>query len=81
MQRVTDPSRDSEFPYNRKYERRVLRDAEAVSTYEVAYWESKDDDFNPDVNVRLYVPLAKISYGNGDGAIYTPEYLRRRRGC
>lgn len=80
MQRVTDPSRDQEFPYNRAYERRVLRDAQALSASTVEYWESRDDDFDPDVNERWSVLLDKVSPGNGDGAIYSLEYLRRQ-GC
>ena len=76
-----DPSQDLQYPYSRAHEMRVLRDADNVSDYEVSRWRGLEDDFDPSVNVREYCLGENEQYGNGDGAIYSLEYLRRRHGA
>lgn len=72
-----DPSKDPDYPYSRKWERRVLQEADMASPVVIANWAEKRDDFNPDTNARLYV-LKGVPEDSGEGAIYTPEYLQRR---
>lgn len=72
------PAQDPQYPYDRAWENRAYRvysddTPEGLASYE----RSQRDDFDPDHHERLYVPLNKASLRSGEGAIYTPEYLRR----
>lgn len=72
-----DPSRDPRYPYDRARERQATLDADALTLEGAAHWErSKQDDFEPGTNVRLYV-IEGVPMESGEGAIYTPEYLKR----
>lgn len=71
------PAYDPQYPYNRAREMRVLRDADNVSDYTVSYWRDLKDDFDPTVNEREYRLAEDERLGNGDGAIYSLEYLKR----
>lgn len=75
------PAQDPEYPYSRARETRVLLDADATSDYEVTYWRGMHDDFDPTVNEREYSLGEGERLGNGDGAIYSLEYLTRRHGA
>lgn len=58
-----------------------MLDADALTLEGAAHWErSKQDDFDPDTNERLYV-IEGVPEWSGEGAIYTPEYLTRRHGA
>jgi hypothetical protein len=72
-----DPSKDPQYPYYASEERYQLTLADEASSYVVAKWAERRDDFNPDTDARLYV-LKGVPEDSGEGAIYTPEYLKRR---
>jgi hypothetical protein len=78
VQIMSNPQQPQDhYPYDRRREARVLRDAEDTSDYEVSRWRDMHDDFDPSVNVREYYLGENEQYGNGDGAIYSLEYLKR----
>jgi len=72
-----DPAQDPQYPYSRAREMRVLRDADECSDYTVSCWRDRHDDFDPSVNVREYWLYEDERLSNGDGAIYSLEYLKR----
>lgn len=71
-----DPARDPQYPHNRAWERGELERVDANSPHTVAYWATREDDFDPESNDR-FLWLRGVPGMSGEGAIYTPEYLER----
>lgn len=74
--------RDPQYPYYRRWEAERMDAREADDRRRIAEYSARmerEDTFDPDVNERFYVSLAKVPYGSGEGAIYSLEYLQRPR--
>jgi hypothetical protein len=76
---------DPQYPYNRPWERLAMRDVDMYEPRRVALYNSKLnalDDYNPERHERLYhLPKGQRPFRDGDGAIYSLEYLTRRHGA
>lgn len=74
---------DPQYPYYGAWEADRLAGREADEPDRIAEYNARmerEDTFDPDVNVRLYVSLSKNApIGSGEGAIYSLEYLRKPR--
>lgn len=83
--RSVDPSGDPQYPYFRRHEAQTMRDRDAYEPERVELYNSKLDDlddYDPERQKRLYhVPEGERPFRDGDGAIYSLEYLKRRYGA
>jgi hypothetical protein len=68
------------YHYNPAEERRAIQWADEHSPVIIANWAEKRDDFEPDNGalIEWHAIPGEQSLGNGDGAIWSLEYLRRR---
>lgn len=83
--RSVDPSGDPQYPYFRRHEVQTMRDRDAYEPERLALYSAKLarlDDYDPERHDWQYhVPEGERPFNDGDGAIYSLEYLKRRYGA